>query len=98
LTLDVDDRTLTLRAGEYAVVPRGAVHRPYNTGSVPVRFFFISSPAMDGFFAELAELNAATDGSPTARDLAALGARWDSEFASLPTDTGAPVRLANESP
>jgi mannose-6-phosphate isomerase-like protein (cupin superfamily) len=96
LTLDIDGRTVVLRAGEYAVVPRGAVHRPYNTGAVPVRFFFITSPAMDGFFAELAELNAATGGAPAARDLAALGARWDSEFTSLPTDTGAPVQLTEE--
>lgn len=34
LSPDVDDRTITLRAGEYAMVPRGAVHRPCNAGPV----------------------------------------------------------------
>ncbi len=96
LTLDVDDRTVTLRAGEYAMVPRGTVHRPYNTGSVPVRFLFITSPAMDGFFVEMAELNAATAGSPSAAALAELGARWDCVFAELPRRAEQTVRMVNE--
>ncbi len=98
LALDVGHRTLTLGPGDYAVVPRGAVHRPYNTGRVPVRFFFITSPAMDGFFAEMAELNAATAGMPSARALIALGARWDSEFVDLPADVDRSVRMAGETP
>ncbi|MBK3586481.1 cupin domain-containing protein [Streptomyces sp. MBT57] len=94
LTLDVDGRTLTLGQGEYAVVPRGAVHRPYNTSDVPVTFFFIASPAMDGFFAEMADLNAATGGSPSPEQLREIGERWDSDFTGLPT-TG-DVRMTNE--
>ncbi|MFF4983866.1 cupin domain-containing protein [Streptomyces sp. NPDC001046] len=88
LSLDVDDRTITLRAGEYAMVPRGAVHRPYNAGPVEVRFLFITSPALDGFFAQMADLNAATNGDPPAAALRELGARWDCVFTSLPGGDG----------
>ncbi|WP_405798948.1 cupin domain-containing protein [Streptomyces longwoodensis] len=95
LSLEVDDRTLTLGAGAYAVVPRGAVHRPYNAGPVPVRFLFITSPALNGFFAEMAELNAATGGRPTAQALRDLGARWDCVFTALPGG-GATTRMVNE--
>ncbi|WP_369192240.1 cupin domain-containing protein [Streptomyces sp. R08] len=95
LSLDIDDRTITLGAGEYAVVPRGAVHRPYNAGLVEVRFLFITSPALDHFFAEMAELNAATDGNPSADSLRELGARWDCVFTALPSG-GATTRMVNE--
>ncbi len=95
LTLDAGEQTLTLRAGDYAMVPRGTVHRPYNTGPVPVRFLFITSPAMDGFFAEMAALNAATGGSPSAAELIELGGRWDCVFTALPAD-GPTVRMVNE--
>ena len=94
LTLSIDDRVITLRPGGYAVVPRGSVHVPSNSGRVPVRFFFITSPAMDGFFTEMAELNAATGGNPPSAALAALGARWDTEFTSLPPRGR--VQLLNE--
>ncbi|NEC21925.1 cupin domain-containing protein [Streptomyces parvus] len=94
LTLDVDGDTLTLGPGDYAVVPRGAVHRPYNTSDAPVTFFFIASPAMDGFFAEMSDLNAATGGSPSPEQLREIGERWDSEFTQLPAATG--VRMVNE--
>ncbi|MER8184932.1 cupin domain-containing protein [Kitasatospora sp. NPDC094015] len=95
LTLDIDGRTVTLGPGEYAVVPRGAVHRPYNTGTAEVRFLFITSPALDGFFAELADLNAATGGRPSVSALRDLGARWDCVFTALPGDDG-PTGLVNE--
>ena len=94
LTLDVDGAAFTVGPGGYAVVPRGAVHRPRNAGVVPVRFFFVTSPAMDGFFVEMAELNAATGGAPSPAALAELGARWDSHFVDLP-DSGA-VEMAAE--
>ncbi|MER7760984.1 cupin domain-containing protein [Streptomyces sp. NPDC097619] len=97
LTLDVDGRTVRIGAGEYALVPRGAVHRPYNTGSEEVRFLFITSPALDGFFAEMAELNAATHGTPPATALRELGARWDCLFTDLPQDA-TPTPMTNEPP
>jgi hypothetical protein len=62
---------------------------------VPVRFLFITSPALDGFFAEMAELNARTGGRPAAEELAELGARWDCAFTDLPGDGGA-VRMVSE--
>ncbi|MET7746605.1 cupin domain-containing protein [Streptomyces sp. NPDC005385] len=95
LTLDVGERTLTLGAGDYAVVPRGTVHRPYNVSRAEVRFLFITSPALDGFFAEMAVLNAATDGSPSVEALKELGARWDCVFVDLPADRGV-TRMAND--
>lgn len=73
LTLDVGDRTLTLGPGDYAVVPRGMEHRPYNVSDAEVRFLFITSPALDGFFAEMADLNAATGGSPCGRGAEGAG-------------------------
>ncbi|MEU6313140.1 cupin domain-containing protein [Streptomyces sp. NPDC047014] len=99
LSLDVDGRTMTLRAGEYAVVPRGAVHRPYNTGPVECRFLFITSPALDGFFAEMAALNAATGGNPSTAALRELGSRWDCVFVALPEGgADAATRMVNEPP
>jgi quercetin dioxygenase-like cupin family protein len=96
LTLTVDGTEYTLGPGDYAVVPRGAVHRPSNAGDVPTRFFFINSPAMDGFFVAMADLNAATDGAPSPADLADLGARWDTEFVDLPGQGS--VAMVNEQP
>jgi quercetin dioxygenase-like cupin family protein len=93
LTLAVDSRTLTLRAGDYAVVPRGTVHRTSNRGTALVRFFFISSPAMDGFFAELADLDERWGGRPSPDALAELGARWDSEFTTLPVGGAEPMAI-----
>jgi hypothetical protein len=77
------------------MVPRGAVHRPYNKGPVEVRFLFITSPALDGFFAEMAELNAATNGAPPAQALEELGARWDCVFTGLPGTDGT-TQMVNE--
>ncbi|GGR95647.1 hypothetical protein GCM10010284_30820 [Streptomyces rubiginosohelvolus] len=98
LSLDVGARTLTLSAGEYAVVPRGEVHRPYNAGEVECRFLFITSPALDGFFAEMADLNAATNGHPPTAALKELGARWDCVFSELPEAGDAVTRMVNETP
>ncbi|WP_089116643.1 cupin domain-containing protein [Streptomyces sp. SS07] len=98
LSLDVGARTLTLSAGEYAVVPRGEVHRPYNAGEVECRFLFITSPALDGFFAEMADLNAATNGHPPTAALKELGARWDCVFSELPEAGDTVTRMVNETP
>ncbi|MFF2363871.1 cupin domain-containing protein [Streptomyces sp. NPDC058122] len=95
LSLDVGDRTLTLGAGDYAVVPRGMVHRPYNAGRVEVRFLFITSPALDGFFAEMADLNAATGGNPPTEALKELGDRWDCLFTGLSAGDET-TRMVNE--
>ena len=96
LTLDVDGHRATIGAGEYAVVPRGAVHRPSNPGSEPVRFFFITSPAMDGFFVAMEGLNRESGGAPSAAALAELGARWDTTFVDLPGGSEGAVRMVTE--
>ncbi|WP_411120236.1 hypothetical protein [Streptomyces sp. 058-1L] len=67
------------------------LHRPYNTGDVSVTFFIIASPAMDGFFAEMAGLNASTDGAPSREE---AGERWDCQFTDLPAAGG--VCMVNE--
>jgi mannose-6-phosphate isomerase-like protein (cupin superfamily) len=84
LSLTVDGTTLTLAAGESAVVPRGSVHQPGNTSDRPVRFVFISSPPMDEFFEAMSRLLAATGGRPSPDALRALGERDDSAFVDLP--------------
>ncbi len=58
-----------------------------------MRFFFITSPAMDGFFVEMAQLNAATHGAPSPDALTELGARWDSEFVDLPGSGPVPMAV-----
>jgi mannose-6-phosphate isomerase-like protein (cupin superfamily) len=93
LTLDVDGTSYTVGPGGYAVVPRGAVHRPRNAGTVPVHFFFITSPAMDGFFVEMAELNSASGGAPSSAALVELGERWDSTFTDLPGEGPVPMTV-----
>lgn len=96
LTVHVDDQVITLAAGDYAVVPCGAVHQPSNRGTVAARFFFVSSPAMDGFFVDMEQLNRASGGAPSPAALAELGARWDTSFVDLPTGEQNAVRMVNE--
>ena len=96
LTLAVGTAIVTLRAGQTAVVPRGAVHQPSNTSDRPVRFVFLSSPPMDEFFVELGELVTRSGGQPAATELLQLGDRYDSIFADLPG--GGTVGIRNEHP
>jgi quercetin dioxygenase-like cupin family protein len=96
LTLAIGATTITVRAGESAVVPRGAVHRPSNASGRPVRFVFLSSPPMDDFFAELGELVTRCGGEPPAAELLQLGDRHDSVFADLPA--AGTVGMRNEQP
>jgi mannose-6-phosphate isomerase-like protein (cupin superfamily) len=84
LTLLLGNETVTVEPGGFVVVPRGMVHRPSNAGSDPVRFFFITSPAIDGFFVEMSDLMARTQGRPGVAELREIGDRWDSYFVDLP--------------
>ena len=65
LTPLLNEDTVTVDAGGFAVVPRGVTHAPSNSGAIPVRFFFVASPPMDDFFIEMSELVTATSGRPT---------------------------------
>lgn len=78
------EASVTIRAGQAAVVPRGVIHQPGNLSDRPVRFVFISSPAMDDFFTELGQLVERSGGRPDAADLRRLGDRHDTIFTGLP--------------
>ena len=86
LTLLLGEETVTVEAGGFAVVPRGVRHCPSNSGVVPVRFFFITSPPLDQFFVEMNELLTATGGRPSPAQLRDIGERHDSHFVDLPAD------------
>ncbi len=96
LTLTLGMAVVTVEAGQSAMVPRGTVHRPGNTSGRPVRFLFVSSPAMDDFFAELSDLVTREQGQPSAGKLRSLGERHDSIFTDLPV--AGVARIRNELP
>ncbi len=93
LTLEAGESSVTVRAGQAAVVPRGVIHRPSNASDQPVRFVFVSSPPMDDFFAELGLLTERGGGRLNAGVLAELGRRYDTVFPGLPTGS---VTIRNE--
>jgi mannose-6-phosphate isomerase-like protein (cupin superfamily) len=95
LTLAVGDSSVTVRAGQTVVVPRGVLHRPSNASDRPVRFVFVSSPPMDDFFTALGSLTARGGGRLDSALLAELGGRFDTVFPGLPSGT---VRMRNEPP
>ncbi|MBI4277681.1 MAG: cupin domain-containing protein [Armatimonadetes bacterium] len=45
LTVRVGDRTVTMRAGSFAFVPRGTVHRVENGGTSPAKILLWEAPA-----------------------------------------------------
>ena len=94
LTLLLDDTTVTVGPGGFALVPRGTVHRPSNASTAVTRFIFVTSPPMEGFFLEMQELLQRTDSHPSVTELTDLGAKWDSNFVDLgPAET---VLMHNE--
>jgi mannose-6-phosphate isomerase-like protein (cupin superfamily) len=94
LTLLIGQESVTVGAGGFAMVPRGMVHRPGNAGQEPVRFFFITSGAIDGFFVEMSEKLTAAGGRLPVEQLVEIGTRWDTEYVGLPA--AGPVDLHNE--
>jgi uncharacterized RmlC-like cupin family protein len=78
------ESSVTVRAGQAAVVPRGVIHQPTCISGRPVRFLLINSPAMDGFFTELVQLAERSGGQPDAGDLQRLSARYSTIFTALP--------------
>jgi quercetin dioxygenase-like cupin family protein len=73
------DREVVLGTGGYITKPRGELHAMWNAGKTRARMIEIISPAgFEGFFRELADLNAA---SPPALDtLVPLAAKYGLEF------------------
>ena len=47
--VSLDGTTRTIRAGDVAVAPVGAVHGALNTGTEPLRFVSVVSPSDSGF-------------------------------------------------
>jgi quercetin dioxygenase-like cupin family protein len=47
--IDASGRTVRIAAGDVAVAPAGAVHGVLNTGSEPLVFVSVVSPALSGF-------------------------------------------------
>ena len=47
--IDASGNTVPIAAGDVAVAPAGAVHGVHNTGSVPLVFVSVVSPALSGF-------------------------------------------------
>jgi mannose-6-phosphate isomerase-like protein (cupin superfamily) len=94
LTLLIGDQTVVVPAGGFALVPRGTVHRPSNSGAVATRFLFITSPPMEGFFVEMEKLLGDSGGHPSVEALTEVGRKWDSIFVGL--DPSGPVAMHNE--
>jgi mannose-6-phosphate isomerase-like protein (cupin superfamily) len=91
LTLTVGEfgeSSVTVRAGQAAVVPRGVIHRPGNLSGRPVRLILINSPAMDDFFTELGQVVERNGGRLNAEDLWRLGDRHDTIFTGSSESSG----------
>ena len=81
LHVRLGDEELVAPAGAFILIPRGTVHTHANLDDEPARYLaFFSPPGMEGFFAELDALVAATaPGRPDPADLAALAQRYHME-------------------
>jgi quercetin dioxygenase-like cupin family protein len=74
------DQEVVLGPGGYIVKPRGEVHAMWNAGSTPARMVEVISPAgFEGFFRELADMNAA--GPADFPMIAQLAERYQLPFA-----------------
>lgn len=97
LTLHVDSGEVALAPGAVVVVPPRVVHRFSNTTEEPARFLVLATPGagFEGYFAELAQLIAASPVWPPADPsaVATLAARYDT-FSPPVTERAAPLRAA----
>lgn len=72
LTVELDDATLTLGAGETVAAPPGAVHAFRNDGDLPATFLVVATPpGLDRFLVELSAVIAGSSTWPP-RDRSAL--------------------------
>jgi quercetin dioxygenase-like cupin family protein len=78
LRVRVGDEWSTQRAGATILLPIGVVHAWENASSAPARMLIISTPAVDGYFKDMAKLVAsAPDGNPELEQLRELNRRYD---------------------
>jgi quercetin dioxygenase-like cupin family protein len=81
----IDGQTRTLRAGDYAFVPRGVAHAYANSGNGAARLLMLTSPGgiHERFLAEAGELIADADLAPLPPNLerlATIGAKYGVEI------------------
>lgn len=69
VTWTVDGQAIDVGPGQALCIPRGAVHRFDNTGSVDAKALCVITPAAIGpeYFRDVAEVNAAAAGGPPDR-------------------------------
>jgi mannose-6-phosphate isomerase-like protein (cupin superfamily) len=80
------EREVTMGAGAFVLVPRGVIHTFSNPDDAPARCLILfSPPGFERYFEELAGLRAASaDGLVERSTLAALAARYHTEYFDLP--------------
>jgi len=79
LTVQVGDRTVTVRAGSFAFVPRGTVHRVENRGTSPAKILLWEAPA-PSMHKLLEELNQLPPGPPDMDKLVPVLLKYDIEL------------------
>ena len=82
LEFSLSDEVETVSAGGFVFVPRGVPHTFRNAGTEPVRMLVIGSPQVQAMVEEIGKL--AAQGPPSREAVAALYARFDSEFVAPP--------------
>jgi len=78
LTARVGDRTVTMRAGSLAFVPRGTIHRVENGGTSPAKILLWEAPA-PGIDKLLEQMSQLPPGPPDMNKLLPLMQRYDIE-------------------
>jgi mannose-6-phosphate isomerase-like protein (cupin superfamily) len=86
LRFRLGEREVTMGAGSFVLVPRGVIHTFSNPDDVAARCLILfSPPGFERYFEELAGLRAASpDGLVEAAALAALAARYYTQYFDLP--------------
>jgi quercetin dioxygenase-like cupin family protein len=79
LTIRVGDRTVTMRAGSLAFVPRGTVHRVENEGTSSAKILLWEAPAPD-IYKMLEQMNQLPPGPPDMDKLVPILLRYDVEL------------------
>jgi len=81
LTIRVGDRTVTVRAGSFAFVPRGTVHLIENRGTSPAKILLWETPA-PSINKLLEEMNQLPPGPPDMDKLVPVLLKYDIELVS----------------
>lgn len=83
LAMRVGEQTSEISAGGLVLVSPGTVHAPSNPSSQATKMLIICTPGgLEGYFAELPDLVARHGWPPPPKEIAALGAKYDTVFLS----------------